>query len=67
MAGNFILDWTPGLDAAVLVYDRQEKRYELTLVDSSTREGQLKLALSKAGRNFIWCWQPIDWRYGPTH
>jgi hypothetical protein len=67
MDTNFVVDWTPGLDAAVLIYNPQERRYELTLVDTSTRAGRIALALFKKGRNFVWAWQPIAWSSGPVH
>jgi hypothetical protein len=67
MADNFILDWTPGLNAAVLTYNAHERRYELTLVDTSTQLGELKFALLKTGRFRVWVWQPIDWHSGPVH
>ena len=69
VAEQFIVELDPDCAVAVLYWDAHKRRADLTLIDTSTHGGRMKLALHtvKPGGNSIMVWRLIDWQGGTVH
>jgi hypothetical protein len=67
MENNFIVDWDPGLDCALLYWNTRLGRSHFVLLNTSTEKGRFQLAFHTCRPVSVplWVWKPIDWRYGP--
>jgi hypothetical protein len=69
MAKDFISDYDPRWDCAILYWNNRMGQSHFVLLDSTTSKGQMQLAFHTCQPISIplWIWKPIDWRPGPTH